>query len=371
MPPSGWPTRTNEVCPTAAREAGVSVSLHYFLECKYRINLIISQFFHKTMYKIKQLPEDFIVRERLSLNLIEDGQYSYYLLKKRDYSTFDAIEQVAKKLRVNPKFINAAGLKDRHAETEQYISINKGQRKDFEVGKDLSLKYLGSGNERLNIGTLEGNEFEIVVRNLTKGFKLKKITHVINYFDEQRFGRDADNHIIGRMLVKKEFREAAVELEKKGNKEITEYLKTRLNDYVGALRTIPKKVLRFYVTSYQSYLWNECVKEYFKSVKDIGKDDTFPELGFDVEEQDRSRQEIIEKLLKSEGIRPVDFINRQIQELTLECQERRIFAEISDLSFGKMEDDELNPGMHKIKAMFYLGKGSYATNAIRELFSEP
>jgi tRNA pseudouridine13 synthase len=324
------------------------------------------------MYRIKQLPEDFIVKERLNLNLDDNGQYSYYLLKKRNYSTFDAVEQIAKKLRINPKFINAAGLKDRHAETEQYFSINKGQKGDSAIDKDLSLKYLGSGYERLNIGTLEGNEFEIVVRNITKDFSPKKISHVVNYFDEQRFGRDNDNHVIGKMLVKKQFKEAAAELEKKGSVEITDYLKTRLNDYVGALRTIPKKVLRFYVTSYQSYLWNECVKDYlehFKGAKSYpAMDETFPELGFDIEEKDGFKKEIIDKILKAEGLKPFDFINRQIQELTLEVQERRITAKIENLSFSKVEDDELNPGMFKIKVSFYLGKGSYATNVIREIF---
>jgi tRNA pseudouridine13 synthase len=327
------------------------------------------------MYKIKQLPEDFIVRERLSLNLVENGQYSYYLLKKKDYSTFDAIALIARKLGINPKFINAAGLKDRHAETEQYISINKGYKKDYEINNDLFLKYVGSGNDRLNIGTLEGNEFDITVRNLENDpdFSLKKTDYTVNYFDEQRFGRDKDNHIIGKMLVKKQFKEASAELEKKGIAGITEHLNNQINDYVGALRRVNRKILRFYMTSYQSYLWNECVKNYLDYLKTnkikFDNNLVFPELGFDLEEKDNIKQEIINKLLAAEGIKPYDFINRQMPELTLEVQERRIYAKIEDLKFSEVEDDELNPDMFKVKVSFYLGKGSYATNIIRELFS--
>ena len=126
------------------------------------------------MYRIKQLPEDFIVREKLNLKLDDSGEYSYFLLRKKDYSTFDAIDQIAKKLKINPKFINAAGLKDRSAFTEQFISISKGSKADVEINKDIFLKFAGSGSERLNIGALEGNGFEIVVRNLDKGVVPKK-----------------------------------------------------------------------------------------------------------------------------------------------------------------------------------------------------
>jgi tRNA pseudouridine13 synthase len=328
------------------------------------------------MYKIKQLPEDFIVRERLNLNLVENGQYSYYLLKKKNYSTFDAVAIIANRLRINPKFINAAGLKDRRAETEQYISINKGKKTDLELNKELSLNYVGSGNDRLNIGTLKGNEFNITIRNLEndQGFSLKKIDYVVNYFDEQRFGRDKDNHIIGKMLVKKQFKEASAELEKKGIAEITEHLNNQINDYVGALRRVNRKILRFYMTSYQSYLWNVCVKNYLDYLNinkiQFNHNLTFLELGFDIEEKDSIRLEIINKLLAAEGIKPHDFINRQMSELTLEIQERSIFAKIEDLTFSEIEEDELNPGMFKIKVSFYLSKGSYATNVIRELFSQ-
>ena len=40
------------------------------------------------MYKIKQIPEDFVVKEIKKLKFKDKGSYSYYLLKKRDYTRF-------------------------------------------------------------------------------------------------------------------------------------------------------------------------------------------------------------------------------------------------------------------------------------------
>ena len=49
------------------------------------------------MYKIKQLPEDFIVNEISSVKA-ENGFYSYYNLKKTNYTTVGALELLSRKL---------------------------------------------------------------------------------------------------------------------------------------------------------------------------------------------------------------------------------------------------------------------------------
>ena len=49
-----------------------------------------------------------------------------------------------------------------------------------------------------------------------------------------------------------------------------EYLEKNKNDYIGALRLIPKKILWLYIHSYQSYLWNIIAKKSKKHKK------TFP-----------------------------------------------------------------------------------------------
>ena len=68
-----------------------------------------------------------------------------------------------------------AGNKDKKAITEQKISIFKGS-KNFENVElsGIGLKYLGNGKEPISLGDLEGNEFEIIIRNLD-GKEIKKI----------------------------------------------------------------------------------------------------------------------------------------------------------------------------------------------------
>ena len=110
------------------------------------------------MYKIKQFPEDFIVKEISNVELEDKGNYSYFLLKKTNYSTVRAIEHIAKALRKKPKNIGFAGNKDKNAVTEQFVSffkINENKIKNLKL-KDIELKFIGKGNEPISLGDLEG-----------------------------------------------------------------------------------------------------------------------------------------------------------------------------------------------------------------------
>ena len=78
------------------------------------------------MYKIKQLPEDFIVKEVSNVKVESDGQYAYYILKKINYTTIDALQVLSNKFKIQLKNFGFAGNKDRNAITEQKISILNG-----------------------------------------------------------------------------------------------------------------------------------------------------------------------------------------------------------------------------------------------------
>jgi tRNA pseudouridine13 synthase len=326
------------------------------------------------MYRIKQLPEDFVVKEILHLNLSKTGTYLYYLLKKRDYNTVDAVRLISQKFGISEKFINFAGTKDRHAVTEQYISINRGPEKGLEQ-KDLSLSYLGRGEERLNLGSLDGNEFEIVIRNIEPGTTPKKVGKIVNYFDEQRFGTNQDNHLVGKMLLKKDFKSAALKIAET-NMDVSESLKRNPSDSVGALKSMHKKTLQMYVHAFQSFVWNKAAEAYLASQKVMpGENPIIPLPGFNTQEAGRgdersdSPESIVAKILADEGISPRDFIIRQFPELTFDSGERPLFADVNNLKITDMEDDELNIGMKKFRASFFLGRGSYATLVIKALLN--
>ena len=138
------------------------------------------------MYQLKQLPEDFIVNEIIDVPLSESGDFSYFVLKKTDYATPAAVEKIAKFMHAPIKSIGYAGTKDRHAVTTQWISIEGPETKLSGFSdSNISLEFKGKGNKKIYLGMLEGNQFEITIRNTLE--KPTPIDKFLNLFDEQRF----------------------------------------------------------------------------------------------------------------------------------------------------------------------------------------
>ena len=332
------------------------------------------------MYKIKQIPEDFVVKEISNLNINENGQYSYFLLRKTNYSSVRALEILSERLNIPLKNIGFAGNKDKVAVTQQAISIFRGN-KAFEnlQLKGIELKYLGSGKEPVSLGGLEGNEFEITIRNL-KNDEIKKIQklcnkkiNVPNLFGPQRFSKN--NNLVGKSIIKKDFKKAAeLILENKGNAEenIKKYLGNNKNDYAGAIRIIPLKTRKLFVHSYQSFLFNKIACEFLKKNKNIKiKNVQIPIIGFNFEIgsiKDKILKGITKKIIEEEKINPRDFIISQMPELTSEGASRDLFFELKDLKILEIGDDELNQSMKKTRIDFTLPKSCYATTLIEFIF---
>lgn len=329
-------------------------------------------------YAIKKLPEDFIVKERMELDM-GSGPYSYYLLSKRDYTTQMAVRIVSGLFHKRTKYINYSGNKDRSALTEQYISILHGPGRDLNA-EGLSLKFLGRGRERINLGRSEGNHFEIVLRGLEKG--PRAVEAFPNYFGEQRFGVEGMNHVIGGLMVRKDFRAACMHL-KQSDARVEEHLKQFPNDFVGAIRRIPKSILRLYPHSYQSFLWNEIVSEYLGNEFacrrfSVGPFElNFPREAFDIDlevpfpspysEMPEKVKGIYESVLEKENVEMRNFEFRGIPEVNITAASRPACARPEGLEIGRMEDDELFPGRKKCRVSFFLRSGCYATVALRAL----
>lgn len=315
---------------------------------------------------LKQIPEDFIVEEVLDLKIKKNGEYCYFLLTKKQWNTVDAINKISS---IINKKIHFAGIKDKQAITTQYIAIKNCNPKQIEnlKIKDIELKYLGRGDKEIFPDLIKCNKFMITVRNLDK--PLKKIKQIPNYFDEQRFGKDNLNRIIGKHLIKKEFKQAC------------EKLKIETNEPISELR---KKIFltKFYLQSYQSYLFNEVLKQYIKTkTKDYAKFNTklgefilplnkiknieIPLINFDTEFKDKTIEKIYEDLLEKENIKKQDFIIRQMPKLISTTVFRKAFIEITELNLDELKEDELNPGKKKQTVQFILPKGAYATMAIK------
>ncbi len=321
--------------------------------------------------KIKQIPEDFIVEESIKLNIYKEKKdYSVIRLTKKSWETFQIIGLISKKLNLKQKFIGFAGLKDKNAITTQHISlykVSKDKIKNLGI-KDVKTEFVGYSKNRINLGDLDGNNFIITIRDIEKKFKIPKKMQLENYFDDQRFGADANTHLVGRALVKRNFEKACEILKLNHSK-----------NYIYELRKQPKRLLRFYIASYQSYLWNKILCKIISNKKDpvkypynLGylffskkriKTFKIPLINFDTRPN-----KYAEWIMNEEKINMEDFIFRELPELVTESHDRSAFVDVKNIKHS-FEKDELNPAKLKLKISFFLPKGSYATMLIKKIES--
>jgi len=304
------------------------------------------------MYKIKQIPEDFIVIESSSLSPKEKGSYALVRLKKKNLNTQDACHKIAQFLRIPSKLISCAGNKDKRAITEQSCSIKTRSNdiKELQI-PDIDLEVLGRIDRPVSLGILDGNHFKITIRNIESLPEKKE--RFINYFGPQRFGHQ--NVDVGRAIVQKDF------------KKVCELLDVEGSNYVQELQNHGVKKLLFYVHAYQSFIWNKVVEKVVE--EEINVTSVYLP-GFGMEFDNDYVKEIMKSVMKEEGVKKRDFIIRQLPDLSVEGSSRAIYARAEGLVINELEDDELNVGKKKVLLEFFLQKGCYATEFISQFLTE-
>ncbi len=337
------------------------------------------------MYKIKSIPEDFVVDE--IYNLPEDGKavYSYFVLSKRNMNTIDALTLVSRKLGIPFSSIGYAGLKDKSSISSQLVSI-RGIRKErlenLQVS-GISARYVGKGAVPVTLGSHEGNMFTIIVRNIPESAPAFKSPFLLpNYFGSQRFSRS--NHVIGKCIVKGNFEEVCRQISGNQGMAVQDCLREKKNDFVGALGSINKSKMTLYVHSYQAFIFNLCALSYLKSrfsgreVDDsaggklffpdsIVENKPLPLIGFATELNDSDISLILQGIMKKEQVSLRDFVIRKIPYLSCEGADRDLMMEVKNFSC-EFSDDDHNEGMKKCIVRFSLPKGSYATVLLACLF---
>lgn len=329
--------------------------------------------------RIKCVPEDFIVRE-IPIDFLGRGEYTIVRVEKKSYNTEDAAQEIARQLGLNRKLIGYAGSKDKHAITVQYMSVRAPAAliKRFSH-ENITLEVVNSHDAPLSLGDLQGNEFEIIVRNL-RDQQASPIKLMPNYFGPQRFG--THNVTVGRALVHSDFEAAAILLAN-DDARVHKHLRLNPKDYVGALTKLPKHTLLLMVHAYQSFLWNEticallsheaCRIEYSHGslcfAKEYDLPDSLPIVGFGsrLKQLPQRVTQVLERLLKLERVTSRDFIIRQIPALSAEGDMRSTLVAIEELHIGPLQTDEICEGK-KQRITFRLAKGSYATIALTALY---
>lgn len=153
---------------------------------------------------IRSTPDDFQVEELLGFEPDGEGEHVLLHLRKRETNTIWLARQIAKLTNIPNRDVSYAGLKDRHAMTSQWFSVRlAGQPEpDWRTLESAQVELLRAERHRrkLRIGTLRGNRFKLLIRELNAEMDgLRQRLHQIqsggmpNYFGGQRFGHDYGN----------------------------------------------------------------------------------------------------------------------------------------------------------------------------------
>lgn len=161
--------------------------------------------------RLKARPEDFIVEELLGFEPDGDGSHVMLWLEKRGLNTDQVARTLARHAGARPVDVGYSGLKDRHALTRQWFSVNLQGRDepDWSALDSDSLRVLRSArhHRKLKRGAHRHNRFCLLLRDFSgdqdavaQGIEQLACHGMPNYFTEQRFGRHGNNLAQARRL---------------------------------------------------------------------------------------------------------------------------------------------------------------------------
>jgi len=191
-------------------------------------------------FDFEQNEQDFIVDEIAHTKYSGSGKYLILNVQKVEMTTWDMIALFAKYLNIPAETIGYAGLKDKHATTTQYISIESKYEKALKKFKNRQITILSMTKHKyaIRMGDLAGNRFainlygvdSIAAGRIEKRAKKSEKIGLPNYFGYQRFGR-GDSLAQAQEMID------------------------------GELHISDAKVKKFLISIYQSHFFNEWLKE--------------------------------------------------------------------------------------------------------------
>ncbi len=307
----------------------------------------------KINFDFYQNPKDFVVDEVALSEFKSRGNYLILHIKKVELTTWDMIAAFAQHLNIPAEKIGYAGLKDKHATTTQFISIEQkyeGALRKFKHPQITILKRT-KHTHSIRMGDLLANRFSINLYDIDdiKAGQIEKIARKIeknglpNYFGYQRFGRDGDSIEQAKEMI------------------------------AGDLYIKDTKVKKFLISVYQSSLFNEWLKERVSMSQDSGK---FVLLEGDIYLSDEGK-------LFTPKVKPLkDFVAKKVVPTGLLCGRDVYRARGEAREIEEKYDDEFlyekgsrreaiiypqdikckyNKNFGLLNISFTLPKGSYAT----------
>ena len=254
--------------------------------------------------KIKTRREDFIVDEVPLYEPAGQGTHVYFRIEKAGLPTMQAVREIARALAAAARDIGYAGLKDADAVTTQTLSlehVDPTRIQQLDIPRIRVIDVTRHTN-KLKLGHLKGNRFRIRLRDVdtNRADDVRSVLTTLsqrgvpNYFGPQRFGLRGDTWQIGRAMLAGDyadaiacilgrvsprdqgrFREARQLFDNADYEAAAEawppsmnnerrlcraFIKTQ-NDAAKAFRAVDKRMQQFYLSAFQSQLFNQIVAQ--------------------------------------------------------------------------------------------------------------
>jgi tRNA pseudouridine13 synthase len=389
-------------------------------------------------------PEDFVVEEVPLYEPSGEGEHLYLRIQKRGVTTDEVVRRLAQRLRVKRNAIGYAGKKDAKAITTQLFSAHRAKAPgDLADLGDSQLTVLEAKPHRnkLKVGHLKGNRFRLRLAGAGEAEEAARATltalaerGVPNAFGLQRFGRARTTHRLGQALVQEDG-DAFVELLLQGARvsqgeaplptypgPLADAREAALGgDYAAAqelfprsmqperalcralaqgrrgedaVRGVPRKQRIFYVSAFQSLLFNAYLWRRLDRIDRLeeGEVATLHRNGaaFVVTDLGADQPRCAAREISPSGplfgrrvLRPVEGSSaRADEEAVLAEFAPGLGAELTEAWGAKplgqrrslripMADVEVARDGDDLRVAFFLPKGCYATSVLEELFKRP
>ena len=311
---------------------------------------------------------DFIVREELGYPLAGEGEFVAVKVRKTNANTLFVGEQLAKFLGISAKNMSYAGLKDRHAVTEQWFCLHLAGKEtpDFSTFECEGIEILEvtRHNRKIRTRALEGNYFELLLRDVVETDELKQRLNQLqeigfpNYFTEQRFGRDGHN-------LTQAQRWASGEISVKDRKKRSFYLSAARSEVFNLVisqriadQQMQTVVLGDYLQLAGSNSFFEVkAEDLMQSQQRLDENDvllTAPLIGENSLEQNGNERE---KAIVAQHENLISLMKKE----RMNTARRAMLCKPQDLRW-QFEPEGL-------RLTFFLNSGSYATGLVRELIT--
>jgi tRNA pseudouridine13 synthase len=155
-------------------------------------------------------PDTFFVEELPAYLPAGEGPHTFLWIEKRGLTTLEAIARLARALGVQDRDVGYAGMKDRNATTRQWLSLPAVDPALAAAVEMDGLRVLEARRHRnkLRVGHLRGNSFEVVLGEVVAGDSLRaQLLHLAahglpNRYGRQRFGSAGDNVQVGIEILR-------------------------------------------------------------------------------------------------------------------------------------------------------------------------